>query len=174
MIIRLTQKLNAKIKGGPLPVLPLDPNPMGDWSARVFLAGGFQYILLSHTRTFYATLFLGKGVTSQRRFIEHSREALREFMAWDRLGAVHDRFIAPAIADVQFAAALNRSVSATMTRQVLEGEDYLAAGGSVDEVGARLNDSLFSAIDDGGPGGYGKPRAAFLELIATLRADGKS
>ena len=38
MILRLSQKLNAKIKGGTLPEQPPDLNPVADWSARLFLA----------------------------------------------------------------------------------------------------------------------------------------
>ena len=49
MIFRLSQKLNDKIKAGTLPALPLDDNPLADWSAHLFLADRTQYILLSNT-----------------------------------------------------------------------------------------------------------------------------
>ena len=55
MIFRLSQKLNDKIKAGPLPVLPLDDNPLADWSAHLFLADRMQYILLSNTKSLYST-----------------------------------------------------------------------------------------------------------------------
>ena len=42
MIFRLSQKLNAKIKGGSLSALPLDDNPFADWSGHLFLAGRVQ------------------------------------------------------------------------------------------------------------------------------------
>jgi hypothetical protein len=54
MIFRLSQKLNAKIKGGTLPTLPPDDNPFADWSAHLFLADRAQYILLSNTKSLYS------------------------------------------------------------------------------------------------------------------------
>lgn len=36
MIFRLSQKLNTKIKAGTLRALPLDENPLADWSAHLF------------------------------------------------------------------------------------------------------------------------------------------
>jgi hypothetical protein len=38
MNFRLSQKLNTKIKAGRLPTLPLDDNPLADWSGHLFLA----------------------------------------------------------------------------------------------------------------------------------------
>jgi hypothetical protein len=40
MIVRLSAKLNAKLKAGTLATLPLDENPFADWSGGLFLAGG--------------------------------------------------------------------------------------------------------------------------------------
>ena len=65
MIFRLSQKLNAKIKAGTLPALPLDENPFADWSAGLFLVGRTQYILLSNTKSLYSTVLPGKGVTDE-------------------------------------------------------------------------------------------------------------
>jgi hypothetical protein len=47
MIFRLSQTLNAKVKAGALPTLPLDEIPFADWSAHLFRAGRVQYILLT-------------------------------------------------------------------------------------------------------------------------------
>ena len=51
MIFGPSQKLNGKIKMGTLPVLPLNDNPLADWSAALFVVGRTQYILLSNTRS---------------------------------------------------------------------------------------------------------------------------
>jgi hypothetical protein len=60
MIFRLSQKLNTKIKAGTLPALPLDKNPIADWSAHLFVADRTQYILLSNTKSLYSTVMFGK------------------------------------------------------------------------------------------------------------------
>ncbi len=39
MILRLSQKLNAKIKAGALPAVPLDENPFADWSTGPLMEG---------------------------------------------------------------------------------------------------------------------------------------
>ena len=96
MILRISHKLNAKIKAGTLPPLLLDENPFADWSAHLFVAGRTQYILLSNTRSLYSTVMDGKGITDDRRFIERALNSLREFMEDDGKASVYRRFIAPA------------------------------------------------------------------------------
>src|SRR5687768_5263344 len=103
MIFRLSQKLNAKIRVGTLPVLPLHENPLADWSAHLFLAGRTQYILLSNTQSLYSTVMPGKGITDDSGFIERALGSIRECMAEGNHGTAYERFIAPACATVRFA-----------------------------------------------------------------------
>src|SRR5436309_15001061 len=114
MIFRLSQKLNAKIKAGTLAILPLDENPVADWSAGLFLVGRSQYILVSNTKSLYSTVLPGKGVTDESAFIERALSSIREFMEADGQGAAYERFIAPASGSVRFAKSLNRSVTGSM------------------------------------------------------------
>ena len=46
MILRLSQKLNAKIKAGTLIAIPLDDNPYADWSCHLFTADRTRYIIM--------------------------------------------------------------------------------------------------------------------------------
>src|SRR5450755_1309087 len=96
MIFRLSQKLNTKIKAGTLPTLPLNENPLADWSAHLFVAGRTQYILLSNTKSLYSTVLYGKGITNDGQFIDRALTSLREFMACDGLESAYRRFIVPA------------------------------------------------------------------------------
>jgi phage terminase large subunit-like protein len=80
MILRLSHKLNAKIKAGALPALPLHENPLADWSAQLFLAGRRQYILLSNTQSLYSTVISSKGITDDSGFIEEALRSVRECM----------------------------------------------------------------------------------------------
>src|SRR5437870_1100574 len=95
MIFRLSEKLKTKIKAETLSALPLDENPLADWSAGLFLVGRTQYILLTSTKSLYSTVMAGKGVTDESIFIERALSTIRGFMEGDDLGAAYERFIAP-------------------------------------------------------------------------------
>ena len=128
MILRLSQKLNTKIKAGTLPALPLDDNPLADWSAHLFLADRAQYILLSNTKSLISTVMFGKGITNDNDFIERALSSIREFMEAEGRGAAYERFIAPASATVRFAKALNRSVTGSMNDMTKHAAYWLVAG----------------------------------------------
>jgi len=164
MIFRLSQKLNTKIKAGPLRALPLDENPLADWSAHLFVAGRTQYLLLSNTRSLYSTVMYGKGVTTDSHFIERALGGIREFMEADGQAFVYRRLIVPATASVRFAKALDRSVTGSMNDLIKHATYWLAEGDqSPFDVGFRLNEIPMSALAGSGSS-YGKPRDAFRAL----------
>jgi hypothetical protein len=166
MIFRLSQKLNAKVNAGALAALPLDENPIADWSAHLFVAGRTQYVLLSNTGSLYSAVMYGRGITNDSQFIERALSSLREFMEGEGQEVVYRRFIAPASASVRFARALGRSVTGSMNELIREAAWWLAEGDlSPHDVGVRLNDTLLSALGRGGSASYGKPREAFAELL---------
>lgn len=170
MIFRLSQKLNAKIKAGSLPALPLDENPFADWSAHLFVADRTQYIILSNTKSLYSTVMFGKGITNDSHFIERALGNIREFMEGDGQEFVYHRFIVPATASARFAKALDRSVTASMNDMVKHATYYLAQGDqSPIDVGTRLNEIPMSALKhDGSP--YGFSREAFKELVGGIES----
>jgi hypothetical protein len=171
MIFRLSQKLNAKIKAGASGALPLDENPLADWSAHLFVAGRTQYILLSNTKSLYSLVMLGKGVTNESQFIERALSSIREFMEADRQGEACERIIAPASATVRFARALNRSVTGSMNDMAKHAAYWLAEGDvSPFEIGTRLNKIPMSALKRDGPT-YGFPRDVFEALAGGTRGE---
>jgi hypothetical protein len=165
MIFRLSQKLNAKIKGGSLDTVPLEGNPFADWSAHLFLAGRAQYILLSNTTSLYSVVMFGKGITFDGQFIERALSSIRECMEADGLEFVYHRFIIPATGSVRFAKALDRSVTGSINDLTKHATYYLAEGELAPfEVGVRLNEIPMSALaSDGSP--YGIPRKVFKGLV---------
>jgi hypothetical protein len=168
MIFRLSQKLNTKIKAGALPALPLDENPFADWSAGLFLVGRMQYILLSNTKSLYSTVMHGKGITNDSDFIERALSSIREFIEDDGQGAVYERFIAPASASVQFAKALNRSVTGSMNDMTKHAAYWLAAGDvSPFEIGSRLKETPMSALKHD-RSHYGVPRDVFENMVSSV------
>ena len=114
MILRLSQKLNTKIKAGTLKAMPLDDNPYADWSCHLFTADRTQYIIVSNTKSLYSCVLYGKGITNDSVFIERVLSSLREFMEDDGQSFIYQKFVAPASGTVSFAKALNRSVTGSM------------------------------------------------------------
>src|ERR1700722_428495 len=147
MIFRLSDKLHTKIKAGTLATLPVDENPLADWSAGLFLVGRSPYILVSNTKSLYSTLLPGKGVTDESAFIERALGGIREFPEAAGQESVYQRFIAPASGSVRFAKGLNRSVTGSMNELIRQAAAWLAEGDlSPHEVSVRLNDILLSAL----------------------------
>jgi hypothetical protein len=136
MMFRVSQKLNTKIKVGTLRALRLHESPFADWSAHLFVADRTQYIILSNTKSLYSTVMYGKGITNDSHFIERALSSIREFMEADGQEFVYRRFIAPASESVQFAKALDRSVTGSMNDLIYHATAWLTEGDlSPHEVG---------------------------------------
>jgi hypothetical protein len=169
MILRLSQKLNTKIKAGKLTEMPLDENPYADWSCHLFTADRTQYIIMSNTASLYSCVMYGKGITDDSRFIERALSTIREFMEDDGQAFVYQRFIAPSSSTVSFAKALNRKVTGSMNELVMAATHSLESGEvAPHDVGFYLNDFLLSAIATKEDRGYGRPKDAF-KLLAGSR-----
>ena len=168
MILRLSQKLNAKIKAGGLAEMPLDQNPYADWSCHLFTANRAQYILLSNTASLYSCVMFGRGITDDCRFTERALSTIREFMEVDGRSLVYQQFIASASATVHFAKSLNRSVTGMMSDHVRGAKFMLADEMSLHHVGFQLNQTPLSALLDADGRKYASPREAFPRLLDQL------
>lgn len=170
MIFRLSQKLSAKIKTGPLGDQAPDENPFADWSAHAFSADHTQYIIVCNTKSLYSTVLFAKGITTESQFVVRALGSLREFMQDDFQEFTYQRLIAPASASVRFAKALNRSVIGSLNDLIYHAtmhliEDELAPH----DVGFKLNGIPFSPL------AYANPREAFKAMIpkAISKSTGK-
>tara|TARA_R110002072_G_scaffold302996_1_gene490915 strand:+ start:34547 stop:34915 length:369 start_codon:yes stop_codon:yes gene_type:complete len=121
MILRLTQKLNTKIKAGKLTEMSLDANPYADWSCNIFTADRTQYILLTNTASLYSCVMYGRGITDDCIFIDRALDTIREFTADDGQQFIYRKFIAPSSGTVSFAKGLSRSVTGSMNDHVHAG-----------------------------------------------------
>lgn len=165
MIFRLSDKLNAKIKGRTLATLPLDENPFAEWSAGLFLVGRSQYILVTNTKSLYSTVLPGKAITDEKTFVERTLSSLREFLDADAHEGVYERLVAPVSGSVRFAKALNRSVTGSMNDMTKHAAYWLAAGDvSPVEIGSRLKEIPMSALKHDGST-HGFPRDIFKAMV---------
>ncbi|QDV49876.1 DUF6933 domain-containing protein [Gimesia fumaroli] len=169
MIFRLSQKLNQKIKTSKLnelATIPLHQNPFVDWSCHLFLANRIQYIILCNTKSFYSCVMTGKGITNEKQFTKCALNCIRDYTADDANQLAFRKFIAPESEPIQFAKALNRSVTSSMNQLVVYAQDLLIEDEmSAHEVGFKLNDYLLSAIAAKKSDGYGKPKDAFQRMV---------
>lgn len=161
MVLRLSQKLNAKVKVGTLIARPLNENAFEDWSAHLFVADRTSYILLSTTKSLYSTAMYAKGVTTEGRLIDRALSGIREFMEADDQSFIYQRLIAPMCGTVWFAKALDRSVTGSINDLVYHATVWLTEGElSPFDVGFKLNAMPFSTLR------YATPREAFRTLPA--------
>jgi len=107
----------------------------------------------------------GKGITDDSDFIQRAFNSIREFMEADCKGAAFVRFIAAASGTVQFAKALDRSVTGSMNDLVKHAAFWLAEGDlSPHDVGVRLNGIPMSALKNDNSR-YGFPRDVFAAMV---------
>jgi hypothetical protein len=166
MILRLSQKLCKKIKAITLSTLPLDENPLADWSSTLFVAGRRKYMLLSNTTSLYSTVFHAKGITNDKLFIKTAQDHLRELMEADGLLHVYVQHILPNSGTAQFAKAFSRSVTGTMNELIMAATHSLVNHDmSLHDVSHDLNNLLFSAIAVDSAKKCGKPRDVFQAMI---------
>jgi hypothetical protein len=171
MILRLSQKLNAKIRAGRLQAMPLDDNPYADWSCHLFTADRTQYILVSNTKSLYSCVLYGKGITSDCVFIERVLSSLHEFMEDDGQSFSYRKFVAPASGTVNFAKALNRTVTGSMNDLTGHAVAWLEGGDvAPHDLGFRLNETLLSALAPSKADRYGQPNEAFKLLANKCRS----
>jgi hypothetical protein len=170
MILRLSQKLNTKIKAGTLKAMPPDENPYADWSCHLFNADRTQYIIVSNTQSLYSSVLHGKGITNDSVFIERVLCSLRELMENDGQSFIYQNFVAPSSRTVSFAKPLNRSVIGSMNELVQEAVFRLETEEiSPHELGFRLNGILLSALPSSISDKYGTPNEAFKRLANVYR-----
>lgn len=173
MILRLSQKLNTKIKAGKLVEMPLDENPYADWSCHLFTADRTQYIIMSNTKSLYSCVMYGAGITDDSRFIERALSTIREFMEDNGQAFAYQRFIGPSSYTISFSKALNRSVTGSMNDLVNHAKDWLVEDElSPHDVGFRLNDILLSSLARSKSDFYWKPREAFKQLADRCSSEG--
>lgn len=171
MIFRLSQKLQSKIKAGPLSTKPLDANPYADWSSHIFTADRAQYIILTNTQSLYSCVLHGSGITDDDAFIKRAFGIIREFMEDDGQSFAYMKFVAPESGVISFAKVFDRSVTGSMNDMIQCAKIWLAEEElSPFDVGFKLNDMPMSALR------YAKPREAFKALvdIGSPQANGRA
>ena len=167
MIFRLSQKLNAKVKAGKLDTVPQSQDPFADWSCHLFNVSRTQFIIVCNTTTLYSCLMYARGNSNDSRFITNALDMIRDSLEADGYSDVYQQRVAPASAEVQFAKALNRSVTGSINELLIHGKIRLDEDQSPFEVGRYLNTILMSPLGQG-KNDYGTPSDAFSQLASSV------
>ena len=151
-----------------MPVLPFDQNrnPLLDWSAHLFTAQRIQYVILTNTASLYSMVMPGRGMTSDKKFIQEVLSSMREFMTMDGNKFIFEKHIEPQQREVFFSKIVDRRVTGSMNDLVFQAKVYLIEVQlSPFEVSSRLNESPMSYLN------YDRPKDELQKLV--LR-DGES
>lgn len=158
MLFRPSLKLAKRMKVSKLVELPLNGNPLGDWSGNIFNVSRTQYIILSNTKSLYSCLMLAKGITTQQAFVARASETIRDFMEQDGQPSNVCSLISNADMSASFAKSLSRSVIGSMNDLVFGAKLMLSDGIDEHEVSVRLNETPLKALK------YANPREVFGQI----------
>jgi len=122
MIFRLTVKLSKKIGIALSQTIPPDKNPYADWSANLFTARRIQYMILTNTTSLYTMVMYGRGITSEKEFLQGVLTYMREFMTIDGNILVFQKYIEPLIKEISFSKIVDRRVMGSMNDLVFQAK----------------------------------------------------
>jgi len=161
MIFRLTAKLAKKIGFDPLPDLPYDKgkDPLLDWNAHLFSVQRTQYILATNSESLYSLVMPGRGITTDRQFIQSFRSGLQAFLA----GQGHYLKVAMDLPspeqDAFFAKITDRRILGSMNDLIFQSKLRLGEGQqTLFDVSFYLNETPMSYLK------YRSPKEVFQNL----------
>lgn len=162
MIFRLTVKLAKKIGFDPLPVLPCDKGKdlLLDWNAHLFTVQRTQYILVTNTRSLYSLVMPGRGITTDRQFIQSVRTGLQAFMARQghHLKGVKNQLSQEL--ETFFSKIIDRRILGSMNDLIFQSKIRLEEGQQTPfEVSFYLNETPMSYLK------YRSPKDVFQQLL---------
>jgi hypothetical protein len=162
MIFRLTAKLAKKIGLDPLPVLPCDKDkdPLLDWNAHLFTVQRTQYILVTNTKSLYSLVVPGRGITTDRQFVQSVRTGLQAFVAGQghHLRAAKD--LLSQDRETFFSRITNRRILGSMNDFIFQSKIRLEEGQQTPfEVSFYLNETPMSYLK------YRSPKKVFQQLL---------
>lgn len=162
MIFRLTAKLAKKIGLDPLPVLPCDKgkDSLLDWHAHLFTVQRTQYILVTNTVSLYSLVVPGRGITTDRQFVQSVRAGLQVFMAGQGHPLRMAKDLLPQNRETFFSRITDRRIMGSMNDHIFQSKIRLEEGPQTPfEVSFYLNETPMSYLK------YRSPKDVFQQLL---------
>jgi hypothetical protein len=114
LTIRPTKRLAARL-GILVPSAPPEvTNRVADWCAHDFMVGRYRHLFFFNTASIYPVVTYARGVTDESSLIQRLIETLKLNLVGSDVGFQYDRWIAPELAEVQFAPIPDRSTLGAM------------------------------------------------------------
>lgn len=159
MIFRITQKLAKKIKVAPSTEVVTADNPFLDWTGHLFYANRVNYIILTNSHSLYTVLFVGRGISTEKEFIENALRSMRDYMVIDKTGSIFNLYIKPHAGHYTFGKANDKHVLGSMNDLIFQAKvDLISLRLPLLVVNQRLNETPMSYI------GHTHPRFALMEV----------
>ena len=162
MIFRLTAKLAKKIGLDPLPVLPCDngKDPLLDWNAHLFTVQRTQYILVTNTESLYSLVMPGRGIPTERQFIQSVRTGLQAFVAGQGHHLREVKALLSQDQDTFFSKIIDRRILGSMNDLIFQSKFRLEEGQqTLFTVSYYLNETPLSYLK------YRSPKEVFQNLL---------
>ena len=166
MIFRLTTKLAKKIGIDPLPALPCDKSkdPLLDWNAHLFTVQRTRYLLATNTESLYSLVIPGRGITTDRQFIQSIWTGLEAFMVRQGYHLRPAKDLPSPGRDAFFSKITDRRVLGSMNDLIFQSKIRLEEGRLTPfEVSFYLNETPMSYLK------YRSPKDAFQKLLLQQR-----
>lgn len=136
-----------------------ESNPFLDWTANLFMASRWQFVLLANSRSLYSVVMLGKGITNQKTFVEKAIKSLREYMESDGLKDFFNTYIYPYTTTVTFSKIDDKRILGSLNDLIFQAKcNMLDIGLPLSLVNQRLNKAPMSFLN------WRNPREALIEL----------
>ncbi|MFA6450013.1 MAG: hypothetical protein WCX65_11110 [bacterium] len=158
MIIHVTEKLNKKLKLGPLTKVDTQTGAHLRWCANLFTAQRVQYILTTNASSLFSVVMYGRGITDENEYLKQFLSFLGEHLAELNMRMFFDRIIAPNTGTFTFSKTSDRSVLGSMNdmvkacKMMLEEDDL-----SPWDLMKEINETPYSALN-------GFPREVFENM----------
>ena len=114
MLIHITDKLNKKLKIGPLGSVKHDIGAHLRWYANVFTAQRAQYIITTNAASLFTVVMYGSGITDGNRYIKQFLHSIGEHLLDLDMRMILERAIWPHTDVFTFCKTSDRSVLGSM------------------------------------------------------------
>jgi len=145
-----------------LPVLPCDKgkDPLRDWNAHLFTVQRTQYILVTNTESLYSLVMPGRGITTDRQFIQSVRTSLQAFVTGQGHHLKGTKDLLPQDRETFFSKINNRRILGSMNDFIFQSRFRLEEGQQkLFDVSFYLNETPMSYLK------YRSPKDVFQQLL---------
>lgn len=145
-----------------------EANPLCDWAVHLFRSQRLQYLLAVNTTSLFPVVLAGRGITSEKTFLEALIPAVRDQHRALGLDEGFERFIAPSAHHITWSKVGNRRVTGSMNEMILFAKAVLEEAAwtqqaiTMEQLAVELSGTILTAT------AYHKLHEAHRQIIESL------